>query len=348
MDSKYLTLGQNICAARIFLNTFGLILEDVIEVNEFSKIKILDQNRNAVGELHFCDGKVILSANYNDSVLEASYDIAEITGFVGIENNKSAPALFGQWVSKIIFSVKKENLVNLSGEFLLDCSADSEFGVTCWCHTLINCEVSDKGKVILKNQNDGRTFGLEISFGDYNEAIDIMPWDEMNGFIKHVITKGEYDKETYSYPYKRYAGIFSAGRIEERKEQLHVFLSERELKKELSLYNDWPTKVGADNSKELLIQKGILMKQLDSDMYSRIKELRELLFIGDVSLLDNLINVCYDSYSDEEIYALLGLQRQKMNYQDGADNLRNSYFGIGRNSYFLPLEEQKKLLKDYQ
>ncbi len=46
MVEKFLTLEQNICAARIFLNTFGLILENINKVNEFSKIKIFDKAVN--------------------------------------------------------------------------------------------------------------------------------------------------------------------------------------------------------------------------------------------------------------------------------------------------------------
>lgn len=38
MKEKYLTLEQNTCAAKIFLNTFGFILEDAQEINKFSKI----------------------------------------------------------------------------------------------------------------------------------------------------------------------------------------------------------------------------------------------------------------------------------------------------------------------
>ena len=87
------------------------------------------------------------------------------------------------------------------------------------------------------------------------------------------------------------------------------------------------------------------MKDLDPDMFEKIKNLKPLLSIGDVSLLDNLITVCYDSYSDEEIEALLGIRRNKMNYQDGADGLKESYFGIGQDSQFLSVEQQKKLLK---
>ena len=87
------------------------------------------------------------------------------------------------------------------------------------------------------------------------------------------------------------------------------------------------------------------MQDLDPDMFKKIKKLREILLIGDISLLDNLISVCYDSYTDEELCALLGVNRQKMNYQNGADSLVNSYFEIGSSNCFFPLETQKRLLK---
>ena len=75
VDKKQLTLIQNTCAARIFLNIFGLILGDVSQIDECSKIEILDQKNNQVGQLYFKQGKVIMFANDNDSVLEASFDI---------------------------------------------------------------------------------------------------------------------------------------------------------------------------------------------------------------------------------------------------------------------------------
>ena len=113
----------------------------------------------------------------------------------------------------------------------------------------------------------------------------------------------------------------------------------------ISFRNEFPQKVGEDKSVALVIQKGMLMQELDPDMFEKIKKLRKILSIGDISLLDNLISVCYDSYTEEELNALLGMQRQPMIYQDGADNLVNSYFEIGKNSCFFPLEKQKKLLK---
>ena len=295
---------------------------------------------NVVGELHFDNGKVIIVANYNNSLLKASYDIAKVFGFI---DRECGNALFGAWSSKIEFKVENNNNIELNGEFLIGCSVDSEFGIKCLCHPLINFEVSNKGKITLKILRDGRTFGVEISSGNYKETIDIMPWDYLNGFIKHVISNGDYNPKRYMHEYRKYMGVFTAGRGDEDK--LHVFLSETEWDNRISFINEFPPKIGDDNSKELVIQKGMLMQDLDPDMFEKIKSLREMLSIGEISLLDNLISICYDSYSDEELEALLGIRRNKMNYQDGANSLKESYFGIGQNSQFLSIEQQKRLLK---
>lgn len=340
MIEKSLTLEQNTCAARIFLNTFGLTLENTSDINELKKIKIFDKNTNEVGELHFANGKVIMSANYNNSVLDASFDITTVWAIADIENKNE---LFGQWSNKIIFELKKQNDIKLSGELEIASTADSEYGITCFCRPLIKCEVPNKGSIALKMSWNNKLFELKTTSLDYNETINIMPWDNNNGFIKHIITKGKYANERYEHEYKKYMGIFPAGKRNEDK--LHIFLKETERDKQINCINEFIPKNDDDNSEELVIQKGMLMQDLDPDMFATIKGLRQLLLIGDISLLDNLVSVCYDRYTDKQLKALLGLNRKKMNYQDGADSLINSYFGIGKNSCFIPLEAQKTFLK---
>lgn len=297
---------------------------------------------NEVGELHFDNGKVIMSANYNNSLLEANFDIAKISGFKDVECGN---ALFCQWSSEIAFQFQKQDIAKLSGEFAIDCSVDSEFGLSCRCHPLINCEFPGKGSILLKMLRRGYTFFLTITSGENYEKISIRPWDDLNGFLLHDIKKGKYDKEKEGYSYRRYAGIFNGAEIGEDKYKLHVFLNEEEYSNRLNFRNEFIPKVGDDYSEEVLLQKGRLMQDLDPDMFEKIKKLREILSIGDVSLLDNLISVCYDKYSDETLSALLGINRKKMNYQNGADNLINSYYEIGTSDCFFPLESQKKLLK---
>lgn len=341
MSEKYLTLEQNACAARIFLNTFGLTLENVSDINQFSKIKIFDKSMHEVGELRFENGKVIMSANYNDCMLNANFDLAKMSGFVDQEC-KSAPfALFGQWSSKIIFQVQKPNHIKLSGEFLVSNSVDTEFGVSCSCHPLINYEVPEIGNIILKILRNGSTFQLDIGASENHEVIDIRPWDELNGFFLHDIKEGKYDKEKHAYPYRKRVGIFNAA----ERDKLRIFLSEKEYHNQRAFKNEFSPKAGDDNSKETLLQKGKLMQDLDPDLFEKIKKSREVLSIGEVPLLDNLVSVCYDSYTDEEISTLLGISRQKMKYQNGANSLVNSYYGIGISNCFFPPEAQKRSLK---
>ena len=45
-----------------------------------------------------------------------------------------------------------------------------------------------------------------------------------------------------------------------------------------------------------------------------------------------------------KVLALLGIQRNKMVYQDESTDLRNSYFGLGKDSKF-PSKEQQLMLK---
>ena len=68
------------------------------------------------------------------------------------------------------------------------------------------------------------------------------------------------------------------------------------------------------------------MKELDPKMYKEIKTLLQLFRLEDILLLDNLISVCYDSYTDEEIYALLGIKRKPFVFQNGQTKLKNAYF----------------------
>lgn len=341
MKEKYLNPEQSICASRIFLNTFGLILETISDVNESSRVKIFDKTMAEVGELHFNDDKIIMQANYNNSVLEASYDIPKIFGFVDLEMDN---AFFGYWPNKINFCMKVDNGVTLFGEFLIESSIDPEYGISCRCRPLIRYEVPEKGSVFLKMLING-TFSLQFFSENYSETIDIKPFDNLNGFIRHVITDDKYDEKMHKRKYKKSTGVFKGGAIGDNKDTLRLFLNEEEQGVQLSFRNEFIPKVDDDSFEEALKQKGNLMHEIDPDMFDKIKKLRDVLLIGDVSLLDNLISVCYDSYTDEVLIALLGIKREPMNYQDGAENLVASYYGIDKNSCFLSIDAQKKVLK---
>ena len=140
-------------------------------------------------------------------------------------------------------------------------------------------------------------------------------------------------------------GVFNAAECGEDKDKLNMFLNEEQNGEILNYRRDLVKKVDKNNYRELNIQRGLLMQQLDNDMLEKVQLLREIFTIDGISLLDNLISVCYDSYTDEELVALLGTKRPTPIYQDGAKTLTDSYFGIGKESEFLSLEQQKRLLK---
>lgn len=343
MKEKYLTLEQNICAARIFLNTFGFRLEDVNDIDSFSKIKIYDKNMTPVGQLYFDNGKVIISAKYNDSTLSASYNLAKMVGFIDYECDK---ALYGEWSSKIEFQIQNNQNIDITGEFLINNTIDSQFGISCTCHPLIRYQVPNKGNITIKILRDGLTFGAEIDSDNYSEKIHIRPWDDINGFLLHDIKSGEYDSKT-GYPYRKYAGVFKGADVGENKDKLRAFLIEEEYNKELNHHSEYIPKINSNNPTDEIIQKGMIMQKLDSSATEKIGELKQLLLIDDISLLDNLVSVCYGNHTNDELQALLGIKRKKLTFQDGSEDLTKSYFGIEKtNPFFISIEEQKRLLKE--
>ena len=207
-----------------------------------------------------------MNAIYNNSILEASYDIVKIFGLIDVEDHN---ALFGEWCTIIAFKLQTSNTITLNGNFLIKSSVDSIDGISCHCHILLNYQIPTKGNITLKILKDSRTFGLKNVSGDCIEKIDIMPWYDLNGFIYHDITNGKYDEKNHVYPYRRYAGVFNGG-----DDKLHVFLTENEYDIKLDFHNEFIPKIKNNISVEYLLQKGQLMQKLAPSMINKINEFR--------------------------------------------------------------------------
>ena len=316
MYEKIMSYENSLRDAKIFLNTFGFILEE----GNKEKLNIYDKNKNIVGILNKIDNRINISVEYNGLLLEADYYIPKIISFVDIEDDNQ---LYGQWSSEIFFILKKDN-IKMNGEFLISSSLDSEFGPRCVCHPIIRCNLDEPAEIEIEILRNGNTFGLKFKTFNTKENIQIKPFDDMNGYIRHDILYGAYDFTRSSYPYRKYSGVFPSSSNEPNK--LHAFLHENKYNECIDFKEQQIDKVKTDTSSDSIIQKGNLMKELDPKMYKEIKVLVELLKIEDISLLDNLISVCYDSYTDEEVYALLGIKRKPFVFQNGEVNLKNAYF----------------------
>ena len=329
-----LNYAQSICGARIVANAFGLTLKIPEKLESNSLIEVF-YNNIKVGHLYFENNKVMLNCKYDENVLAFYYDMPE---HFRINDIESGGALFKSWKDNIKFQLQKDGKDFISGAFLITASIDSEFGVYVLCHPLIRCDFGN-ARFNIKMQRNGSCFESRIESGEYRERIEIRPWDNLNGYFLHDIVKGTCEKNG-KFPYRRYCGLFSAGTSEERLNLLHVYLSEDENGKKINYLNEFPAR--SSNKNDEFLQKCALMREIDPKMYQRIEDLRNALKIGNVSIFDRLVSICYDSYSDEMIKALFGVDRIKMEYQNGESNLINAYFGINSSNEFALL---KKLIK---
>lgn len=333
---KNLTIEQSMSAARIFLNIFGFELDEfAADISYESEVKIFDKNKNFVGNLSVEWDKVVIRVCNDDYMLNANYTIPKVSGF------NDGGALFFQWASDINYFLKKNDDMNIHGNIIIDCSMDSEFGIRCNCHPNIMCDKDSKSFVGVKMLRDGRVFSYKDAATDGSEIIDIMPWNDIVGYITHNVEKG--GKVGGKYSYRKYASVFKNS---VHGDMLSTLLMEWQNGNCTSHGDKFEKCSTFEGSSELLIQKGMLMQGLDPEMFEVIGSLRELFMIGEVSLFDNLVSVCYDSYTDEEVKALLGVERKPFVYQDGSDNLTSAYYGVDKANTSSVNEVQKVFFKE--
>lgn len=314
-----LNYEQGLCAVRIFLNSLGLIVDEIDRFDEKSTINIFDNNMNKVGSIYLDNGKILISAYYNHFVLNASYTLPAISSFKDYECVNMEYALYGNWENTIKYKIDC-NEFRLDGNFFIDSSIDTEYGLSCSCHHLIFCKLLNK-IITIKILEDGLIFGVEIKDDNIDEKIQINPFDDLNGFFIHTIQNID--------SYKKYSGIFLDTNDEENKDKLHLFLKESKGSKIINYRSTYISKIiNDDNNEQAIIQKGMLMQKLDSSMYEVIKMVRNILKINNIYFLDNLISISYDDYTDNEIEALLGIKRGVKLYQDEEKDLISAYFGI--------------------
>lgn len=170
MAKDYLTLEQNLSSARIFLNLFGLYLEsNNDEINEFSKLKIVNSNNSQVGILYFENGIVHIQSVTSFGNLNANYEIAQFGGFQDLE----CGGAYVDWNHTIKFEVNGH--MNFSGDIQLGVSMDTHFGNDCNLHSKIKYIDKDGKEVELKFMDDGKPFSYEANKGNFKEVLEINP-----------------------------------------------------------------------------------------------------------------------------------------------------------------------------
>ena len=297
MEKQQLGLTQCIKNVKIFLNLFGFILDPNDNILHDDKI---------VGKIDVKEDKIKMSACYHDFHLNASYQIPVI------KNYKTDPDYdYKECDSKFVFNATNDN-IKYSGNIIMSDFSD-EYGRGCTLEPLVYIHLPHGEFIKLEMNRNKNTFGLESISDGRRELIEVNPFDKVAGYIKHTTEDGDYE---------HFVGVCSTGTDSN---EMFIRLFERE--NDRALHNQLISKCGEDYTGASIIQKGLLMNIIDSDMFNQINSLREKMKIGDDSLFDNLISTSYDRFSKEEVKALLGVDRKTFYYQDGEKKLNDSYFG---------------------
>ena len=279
-----MTTKSNIHIIKIFLNMFHLFLEN----EEISDIKtILDENNNPVGNLLIQDNQIIIDVENQNTILKANYKIPQTERINDLEDNTFVQLEFHQ----INFQLQN-NEKTVNGEFQIDISNDSQLGFSYVPRVQLTSKENENTLRVNINQ-DGKIF----EYNSNTENIRISPF---LGEISHSITIGDYDIGKERFPYKLISAIF------DKEDKYQIFMREEELQNILSYRNDSIPKTTEEN----LVIQGQLMQEIDPKMYETIQQLRKSFTFDNISLLDYLFNICYPKYTNEELHALLGINRE--------------------------------------
>lgn len=320
MEKQYLTLKQNLCSARIFLNTFGLFLENPEEINEFSKIKIFNTNNLEVGMLYFENGFVKIQSITSLGNLNANYEIATFGGFEDLE----CGGAFVDWAHVIQFQV--DGKLNFCGDMQIGVSIDTHFGSNCRVHSKIKYVDENNNDVVLKFMDDGKPFSYEAKKEGFREVLEIDPWSNFESYMYHIISNGEYDYNNYGFPNESIKFVWHNGNNDKNRLRTvaHIVENSQTIHWDQQLYES----VGKNDSVESTIQKGLLMQKIDADFSKKLSELISLFKKDNVSFFENLIDITFNKVNEEERKALFGLDIERIKYHNGASNLLEAYFGI--------------------
>ena len=318
MENSQLKYDESISSVRIFLNALGYSLGD-----EFNWDKIRNKDMKDVGRICLDGDKLIIKIKDKYICLTGECNIRK-----SLDYN----------IHKIKYEIKikkTSKVNNIRGNLLL--TAKDSLNKKCTCSASMVCTSPSMGNIDIKIAGDGNLLEIIFNSPDYSEKISITVY--RNGSIKHGITRKQFNDKSNKIDYRLFSGVFNSQQFSVNVDKLHIILLETLGDKIIQQKENYVDK--ASDPSGLLMQKGSLMRRLDHTMFDRIQQTRGLLSIGNTGILDNLLNICCEDLSNEELQMLFGINKNTSIYQDGANNLSEAYF----NDRKLDLSKAKKRLR---
>lgn len=324
---KELDYNVSIRSAIVFLNTFGLILEEKDILGNGTELNIYDKENNVVGKTILNGNIIRMKAQSSYGTLNASYEVGFMSG--GIDYESCNAPKYIRWSNHISFKIYNDKKLLMNGNFSVNVSADEEFGINCLAHPSFIYYANDGSMLELKFQTDGKVFYLEYQKDDLREMIDLTPYYDR--YFCHQITKGKFNND---WPYIK-LHVLRNGEGGDLSDEFETLVVEsikgketiREFKTEKKVASEY------DNSKseEVLEQKASLVQTIGSDAFNKIQKVIEIFNVNNNSLIDNFVSVSLTSYSDSCIKGFLGIDRKSFMFQNSTDDLENAYFGKNKN-----------------
>lgn len=334
MAKGNLTNEQNIRSAIIFLNTFGLKLEEKDNLDENTKLKIINANDEQVGELYFDGDSIKMKALCAFGSLKAEYKKAAYDGEVDAELGK---VKYAKWHNTINYSIEKNAREKFSGDVIFETNFDDDYGYIFFVRPLIRYYLDDKERIKMRFFRDSRYIDIEIKDKD-NKVEEIDFSSILYNIIYGCNSNGSYDfKNTEEYSVRVYKSkLIGVDRVVKNGK----VISQEEIEEPQESCS------GAD----YYIQQGKLMQRINPNMVKKIADIENLFKAENVNLLNNFLNVSLHGHFGQDegefsdvIFALLGVEVKPVVYQNGSTNQYDAYFGIGDDTFDMPVGIQKKL-----
>lgn len=325
MARGQLTREQNVKSAVIFLNNFNLKLEEQEGLNKNSRLRILDCIGDPVGELYF-DGEYIKLKTLSPfGILNAKYK----RSFYNVVFDKSNGAVkYCTWISNINFDIYKHNDEKYKGSFLTDATIDENGKRNIEAQLSIGFMLDDK---------EVSHVGL-MSFGDGNYKMSIeddIGYDEIY-----------YDHRCISHKRKTNDG----GDIETvvvEDDGIIAVINDVSQDENQVFYGNITEEVAEPKIEDKRKQMIRMMSENNPDLKKRVNDIRSFFSANDCDLLNNAIDTCFVTSSNEDVLELLGLSDKKITYQNGSNNLRDAYFGKDSEEFKLSPKMHRKLKKKF-
>lgn len=275
-----------------FLGMFGFWLEQGQSIKRSDVLEIYSYfGKDAQGKAVIMDDTIAFYASTSLGILKGSYSPGTISNSMAMGER--------YWQGKVNYNLTKNDKESFVGETYLDNSFFNKMPF-CLCHHTLDYLVSGAKCMSISFQNHGKLFAYAQKAGEDTETIDIMPYDDLNGYIRHDIRKGPV--MDYTHETRHYACVYPSRQDENKFGVYKITIENYEDALEISSEEE-----KCETSSENIIKMGTLMSVIDPVMFQTIEYLNESLKMGSISLFEELIKTSLVSCSKEEIKALFGI-----------------------------------------